>query len=247
MQCLRIGDGEKALFAFHGFGQSPHFVETLAEKLPEYTFYSFDLLSFGREPSKSEVLRLINAFCKEYSIVQFSVLAFSIGARMALSFLENCSKNIEKICLIAPDGFKKHFFYELAVSTLGKMLFWKFIQKPHFFIKLAQFFLPSSFDKELKMAQKYTQTPPKRFLLWRTWLANRFLYPHHPKLHQVWQEQAYPTQIWFAEKDLLAPAKNIRKFSKKHPHFQLKELSLSHQKLLWEVFAKEEFLNFFKH
>ncbi|MDX1903825.1 MAG: alpha/beta fold hydrolase [Thermonemataceae bacterium] len=246
MQCLHIGSGEKVLFAFHGFGQTPNFVEVLAEKLPQYTIYSFDLLSFGKEPSKKEVLRLINSFCKQYKITEFAILAFSIGGKMALSFLENCHQNISKVCLIAPDGFKKHFFYEFAVSRFGKILFWKFIKNPLFFIKLAKRLLPSSFSKELKIIEKYTQTPPKRFLLWRTWLANRFLYPNHKKLHKIWEEQQYPTQIWLAENDLLAPIVAIHRFSKKHKSIHLKEIPTNHQKLLHEVFANREFLNFFK-
>jgi len=248
MQCLRIGEGEKILFAFHGFGQNPHVFECLKAFLPNYTIYSFDLLSFGKTPQKEDVYKLIQTFCTNYKIEKFSVLAFSIGAKMALSIVEKFSEKIEKICLVAPDGFKKSFWYEFAVSWIGKPLFWRFIKKPHQIFKIAYYLQAFKFVKneQIRMAQKYTDSAPKRFLLWRTWLANQYLYPNHKVLQQIYTTQNIATYIFLAENDEVIPAQPILYFAQKHTCVQTTHKNCSHFRVLTEVLKSQDFLDFFK-
>ncbi|KOY87933.1 hypothetical protein AD998_18915 [bacterium 336/3] len=248
MQCLRIGEGERNLFAFHGFGQNPEVFNCLRTLLPNYTIYSFDLLSFGKTPQKDDINELIQTFCKNYQIKKFSVVAFSIGAKMALSIVEKLASQIEKICLVAPDGFKKTFWYEFAVSWIGKPLFWRFIQKPHQIFKIAYYLQSVKLIKneQIRMAQKYTESAPKRFLLWRTWLANQYLYPSHKNLQKIFATQELPTQIFLAEQDELIASKPILHFAQKHNCIQTTHKNCSHFRVLAEVLKSQEFLDFFK-
>jgi len=248
MQCLRIGEGSSVLFAFHGFGQNPHCFEMLRELFPEYSIYSFDILSFGKTPQKADIQELIQRFCENYKIRTFSVLAFSIGAKMALSMLETFSERVEKVCLVAPDGFKKTFWYELAVSWLGKPFFWQFIRKPHRIFKFAYYLQALGILKseQIRMAQKYTESTPKRFLLWRTWLAHQYLYPNHHTLHKIFSVENPETLIFASDKDELIKHKPIARFAKRHKSVQLVYKSCSHYRVLSEALKSQEFLDFFR-
>jgi pimeloyl-ACP methyl ester carboxylesterase len=248
MQCLQIGEGKKILFAFHGFGQNPNVFECLRPLLPEYTIYSFDLLSFGKEPSKQTCISLINEFCNNQAINTFSVLSFSIGSKMALSLVEYFSERIEKLILIAPDGFKKNYWYQFATSYLGKKVFWQFIKNPVFFLKIAQFLSKFKIlDKHLlRIAQSYTDSPPKRFLVWRTWLSQKYLFPNHKALHKVYQKNEICTQIFTAAKDKICPIAPILTFSKPYRCIEVIQSPFQHHRLLKETLKNSYFLGFLK-
>lgn len=248
MQCLQIGEGKKFLFAFHGFGQSPKAFEKLEILLPEYTIFSFDILSFGKEPKKENFCEQISVFCQQHGILIFSVLAFSIGARMALSLLESCPEKIEKTYLIAPDGFQKNYWYQLAVSPLGKLAFWRFIKKPLFFLKIAQMLTHAGLlHQELYLlAEKYSNTPPKRFLLWRTWLSHKHLMPNLKILHHVLGQKPIPIVILLAHQDLLTPSLSVQKFATTHPCIHVKHSSYKHHQILREALQDKELLSFFQ-
>lgn len=246
MQCLQIGEGEKILFAFHGFGQNPQVFECLRQYLPQYTTYSFDLLSFGKEPSKQEVFGLLEQFCHMYRVDKFSVVSFSIGSKMALSLLEHFSHQIEKLVLIAPDGFQKNYWYQLATSTFGKKIFWQFIKNPSFFLKIAHYLSKVKIlNKDLlKIAQIYTDSPPKRFLLWRTWLSQKNLFPNHQNLQQILTERPIPTKIFTASQDKLCPLPPIIAFGKVHNCVEIISSDSKHHRLLQEILKNSDFINF---
>ncbi|GAB4128722.1 MAG: hypothetical protein OHK0045_20620 [Raineya sp.] len=248
MQCLQIGEGRKTLFAFHGFGQNPNVFESLRTFLPDYTTYSFDLLSFGKEPNKEAIFTLIDNFCKNQSIDKFSVLSFSIGSKIALSLLEHFSERIERLILLAPDGFQRNYWYEFATSFWGRRIFWQFIKHPNFFLKIAYYLSKIHLlDRQmLKMAEIYTNSPPKRLLLWRTWLSQKHLFPNHQVLHNVYRARGIPTQIFVASEDKLCPAKPILEFSRKYACIELVHSTVKHHHLLNDVLKNSYFLNFLK-
>ncbi|MFN3315350.1 MAG: alpha/beta fold hydrolase [Raineya sp.] len=248
MQCLQIGEGEKILFAFHGFGQNPNVFECLRPLLPNYTIYSFDLLSFGKEPQKKEIFRLVDEFCHNQQIKKFSIVSFSIGSKIALSLLENFSEKIEKMILIAPDGFRKSYWYQFATSFFGKKLFWQFIKNPHYFLKIAHYLSKIKIlNKELlKITQIYTDTPPKRFLLWRTWLSQKHLFPNHKVLHKVYQENQIFTKIFATAEDRFCPLPPILTFSKNHTCIEVVQSPTKHHRLLNETLKNSYFLDFLK-
>lgn len=248
MQCLQIGEGEKILFAFHGFGQKPDVFECLRQYLPQYTVYSFDLLSFGKMPQKQELFHLLEEFCYRQRIRRFSLLSFSIGSKMALSIIENFSEKIEKIVLIAPDGFQKNYWYQFATSDFGKKIFWQFIKKPQFFFKIAHFLVKIKLlDRQLlKIAQIYTDSPPKRFLLWRTWLSQKHLFPNHQTLQEVYRKNSISTKIFVSSEDQLCPLPPILAFSKAFSCIEVVHSSTKHHRLLNETLKNSYFLDFLK-
>lgn len=246
MQCLQIGTGTKTLFAFHGFGQNPNVFECLRQYLPQHTIYSFDLLSFGKEPSKKEVFDLLEQFCNTHHIESFSILSFSIGSKIALSLLEHFPEKVKKIVMIAPDGFKKNYWYQFATSSFGKKIFWQFIKNPNFFLKIAHYLSKTKvLNKELlKIAQVYTDSPTKRFLLWRTWLSQKNLFPNHQILRKVYRENNILTKIFTASEDNLCPLPPILAFSRAYRCIEVIRSPVKHHRLLQETLKNSDFINF---
>ena len=55
---------------------------------------------------------------------KLTLIGFSLGGRMALSFLQANPEKVEKLILLAPDGLKVNFWYWLATQTcLGNKFF----------------------------------------------------------------------------------------------------------------------------
>jgi pimeloyl-ACP methyl ester carboxylesterase len=246
LQCLQIGVGEKVLVAFHGFGQTPQIFEQLENILPEYTIFSFDLLSFGREPSKSEVLKLFEKFFQNQQIEKFNLLAFSIGAKIALCLLENFSEKIEKITLVAPDGFQKRFWYKFATSVWGKPLFWQFIRYPQWIYPIADLLSKISLISKAKYRQikNFTDTPPKRLLLWKTWLSQKNFSPILKSIEEVLSQKKIKMQIFLAYQDELCDEKPIIAFAEKQKSVELLATSYKHHRILQEVLKDNRFAEF---
>ncbi len=246
LQCLQIGTGKKCILAFHGFGQTPKVFEYLENILPEYTIFSFDLLSFGREPSKKQVLKQFEAFLQKQQIAKFNLIAFSIGAKVALVLLENFSKKIEKITLIAPDGFEKHLIYAFATSFWGKPLFWQFVRHPQRF-----YFIINSLNKtsliskvEYLQIKNFTDTLAKRLLLWKTWLSQKNFSPQLKNIKRILAQKRIQMQIFLAYQDELCSEGPIIAFANNQASVRLLFTTYKHHRILQEVLKDNRFAAF---
>src|SRR5688500_16753590 len=119
----KTGNGDKHLLVFHGFGQDMNVFEFLANSLSRhYTFYVFDLYFHGKSYwangeqtlTKGEWKEIMKIFFSQNQIGNFSVAAFSLGGKFALATLESFPDKTKEIFLIAPDGIKTSFWYNLA-------------------------------------------------------------------------------------------------------------------------------------
>ncbi len=127
---LQVGSGEQVMLCFPGFGQTAYtFSRLLSSKLRErYTFYVIDLFYEGRSVlKKNEILTqqdcvsIVGTILKRHAVQSYKILAYSIGARMAL-----CLPDVTDMILIAPDGIKNRWVYKLIAynKKLGDFLLW---------------------------------------------------------------------------------------------------------------------------
>jgi len=66
--------------------------------------------------------------------IQFALMGYSLGARVALSIYEKIPSQVEKIILLAPDGLKVNFWYWLSTQTrIGNQLFAFTMKHPGWF------------------------------------------------------------------------------------------------------------------
>lgn len=144
----RFGTGPKPAICFHGYGEEASvygFLEKHAGN--EFTFYSINLpfhgktewnegLNFSNEDLQQIAKAILNKGHTQLPNTnnQLTILGFSLGGRIALSFYQSQPTTIDKLVLLAPDGLKVNFWYWLATQTvLGNKFFAFTMKKPEWF------------------------------------------------------------------------------------------------------------------
>jgi pimeloyl-ACP methyl ester carboxylesterase len=137
--CWKVfGNGTKIMLAFHGFGQTGEAFLPIFNALPNLTIYAMDLPFHGAtaildkniplEPSHVE--EILDNLIKQEQIDQFSIIGFSIGAKLIFPLFQKFAPHIQGVTLIAPDGIKENFWYRLATgSKLMRGVFKQVLQK----------------------------------------------------------------------------------------------------------------------
>ncbi|WP_410503423.1 alpha/beta fold hydrolase [Hymenobacter sp. AT01-02] len=150
---------------------------------PEVTVYAIDLFYHGRSRlakadaplTKSRLGELLGDFLRAQGIGQFSLLAFSMGAKFALTAVEAFPDQVEQVWLIAPDGLQRQFWYSLATyppwmrGVLGRA-----VLRPQRLLR----FLDSLHERRLvdgnliRFAQWQLDSREKRLRVYRSWVAS---------------------------------------------------------------------------
>ncbi len=180
----KIGNGSKNILLFHGYGQDCHCWGKISGNLKEeYTFYCFDLVFHGKSSydftenslqnnQKNDLEIAFETFFGENNITDFSVLGFSLGARLALFCVEIFPQNIQNIFLLAPDGIKNNFWFNLSTRFwFSKILFNAFLVNQSIFIKLGKMLTNIGLlDKSmLNFVTNQTNSIEKRQKIHNTW------------------------------------------------------------------------------
>lgn len=115
------------LFLFHGFGQTAEIFNSLIPDVcAVYSIIAFDLFAKvqdNRKAASSDFISIaewnaiIEHICEKYSIENFSIVSFSMGTRFAVSMLKLQAPRIQRMVLIAPDGFGNTVWFRIATAT----------------------------------------------------------------------------------------------------------------------------------
>ncbi|MEQ8926278.1 MAG: alpha/beta hydrolase [Fulvivirga sp.] len=179
----KLGNGPKALLAFHGFGLTGESFEPMAIALAdEYTVYSFDLFFHGKshwgdinKPLKKKYWGdLIDHFTKEHDIDNFSILAFSLGGKFALATLEQHPKRVDEMIMLAPDGIQTQIWYNLATYPVAFQTYFRsMIVKPGRFFNILDLIKRMGLlDKGIsKFAASQMNTIKKRRRVYYSWVV----------------------------------------------------------------------------
>ncbi|MGN6646282.1 MAG: alpha/beta fold hydrolase [Cytophaga sp.] len=248
--------GERFLFLFHGYGQSADIFQTFIESVkPDFTVIAIDLFFHG----SSEVIQqqqnyisiaawngLFDKILKKHSITCFSLLSFSIGSRFIFSVMQMFQKQIERIVLIAPDGFGNNFWFRLSTSNvLCRYIFKCVLTHPPLILwpgKLLQLFgMINAYT--YRFIQKSLQLKSERERIYNTWVYFRKLKIASPDFEYIIQQELIPLLFVTGESDELVAGAEIKKISNRlHvPHI---ELPLAHAKMIQalELEAVKQFL-----
>lgn len=239
---MAFGSGEAIVVAIHGFGQDTSVFKGLKDKKVDSTIYSISLPIFeeGKALIKSSddfSYRFIIQFEKllnENDIKNFELVAFSIGAKIALVVAERYSESIDKITLLAPDGITKRWIYTLSTSTiLGRGVFYFFtryifIILPSLAKVLLQFRLLSK-DRVI-LIERLVKTK-SQMLLFNTWQNCRFYRPVIKSLRKNMSGKV-EFEIILASSDTIIKRRHILPFLNYFPETSLKTLRSSHEKLI---------------
>lgn len=237
----RFGQGSNVLLTFHGFGQSPNVFAPLAT---DCTLYSIALpvrtepsvLIFAKTaPHLENYLAAFRDFLDRQAITNFSLVAFSIGARVALLIATHFPHRIKKITLLAPDGLCEQLPYRFATATL--------LGRAIFYLCLKSAVLPLNIVLRLLAALGYSRQnkifwllhqlsrPKQSALVVKTWLSCRFFRPNLARLADKLPPQT-PITLILASSDFIIRPKHTAALSEHFPNLNTQTLESTHSQLL---------------
>tara|TARA_Y100000766_G_scaffold213797_1_gene185446 strand:- start:734 stop:1543 length:810 start_codon:yes stop_codon:yes gene_type:complete len=222
----KIGEGNRAVIAFHGFTKSSEdyllFEDFCKEK---YTIYAVDLFYHGKTTFKSkewksftkpQLKEIFECFLKNLKVDQFEVLGYSMGGRVALFLLEQFGQKINHLYLFAPDGLKINFWNWLVTSTLaGKRIYGLTISNPGIVHRMSRTgqklnLLPNTMNKFLKTN---LQTKGMRLRIYRVWQLYRFITFKQKKLKEIILQNNLKVDLVVGCKDPVVDPKMVKGFA----------------------------------
>ena len=210
-----FGSGPNTAICFHGYGEDGKlygFLEKYAGD--QYTFYSIDLPFHGETAwnqgllfTSNDLQLIIRKIFKLNNVksplapgeknLQYTVLGFSLGGRIALSLYQAKPENIKKIVLLAPDGLKVNIWYWFVTQTrMGNGIFAFSMKHPGWFLgflKLANK-LGLVNASVFKFVNYYIGNEEARKLLYQRWTTLRRLRPNLWRIKNYIRQ--YKTATW---------------------------------------------------
>ncbi|MFY7899391.1 MAG: alpha/beta hydrolase [Chitinophagaceae bacterium] len=245
----KYGIGNKILICFHGYGLQGNSFEYLTNDLAkEYTIFAIDLPFHGDTVWEEEVtltpldvITIINNLAPSSINEKITLLAFSMGGRVALQLLENFQDKFEQLILIAPDGLHKNKWQWLATQTvLGNELFKFTMKHPLWLFKIIQLADACNLLNKsiVKFVHYYIDDTSERMLLYKRWTVMRMFKPNLSKLQlQILQNQT-PVKLLFGSLDRIILTKRGIDFKGSNPFIKIHEIHAGHQ-LLHPKYAHE--------
>ncbi|WP_303312586.1 alpha/beta fold hydrolase [Hymenobacter sp. BT730] len=243
----RYGSGPRVILAFHGYGQGESYWRSLIDALGSgVTVYAFDLFYHGRSRlarpdaplRKKRLGELLHDFLQEQQLTRFGLLAFSMGAKFALTVLENHPQQVEKIWLIAPDGLQRQFWYSLATSpAIMRGVLGRAVLRPQRLLglldTLAQRRLVSS--GLVRFAQWQLDSREKRLRVYRSWTGFRHLTFDLAHLRRLLNTHQIPVTFFLGQHDQVIPYAGLQPFINGLEHAHTVVLNAGHGGLLYDV------------
>jgi pimeloyl-ACP methyl ester carboxylesterase len=237
----KFGTGEKKIIAFHGFGQDANLFSGWENYFSEHTIYSIDLYFHGEsrfpfekpELSPQQWREIFSAFLTEHKIGNFSLLAFSLGGRVALTTLHFFYESVESVVLLAPDGIKKNFWYLFSTRLRTMRLLFRFsVDNPSIFDNFKSFLKKFNSNKSLiKLAENQMSDRHLRKRVYLTWLTYRYFLLRKKRISALLNENKIPFTLIAAKYDRLVPVFALENFVKFVPHARFEVISCGHFKL----------------
>jgi pimeloyl-ACP methyl ester carboxylesterase len=241
------GNGSKSIFLFHGFGLNGEIFYELEKVLAkEYTLYNFDLFFHGKsewkagvEPMSEEFwTELMIQFLKELNISSFSLLGYSIGAKLVWSTAKNISDKVKEIIVIAPDGITSNTWYTLATRTAFDRAVFKtllFNEKIiSAFLKIGRWLriVPSI---TIRFAESQLGTEEQRKRVYQTWLVFRKLKSDIKKLTFEINKNKIDLTIYLGVHDKIVTYKIVKPLVEKVIRKNIITLHAGHSNLILAV------------
>jgi pimeloyl-ACP methyl ester carboxylesterase len=239
------GTGTKPLLAFHGYGMTGKQFHVLANSiLPQYRVYGFDHFFHGNSEldnwteeqilagmPKAMVRNYIEEWFKIYGRQRFSVMAYSIGANIALILVEEYADLIDDVILMAPDGVTNFKGFDIITNrSSGKYLFKRVTKSEWLAPALLKNLKRIGFiDESLyKIAHSETDTQQKRLDVYYTLNLIRLLKPDSIKVADNINKYQINCHLIFGKYDQLFPKSAAANFIKLLIDVKVDEVPFGH-------------------
>lgn len=237
------------MLAFHGYGQSSAYYLPMEKVVgDDYTIYAFDLFFHGESKLHKEMTLLtkpylqemIGRFLGEQQIQRFSVTGFSMGGKFALTLVEGFAEHMDELFLIAPDGIKTSFWYNIATYPGWlQQLFKRTVVKPGAFFKLLHVLNRYNLIHKslIRFAHHQMDSTEKRLRVYRSWVGLRDLSFDIRHIVKLLNQHQIPVVMFLGEYDQVISPKRVGVFVKALDKGKLVMLKAGHSHLLLEVAA----------
>jgi pimeloyl-ACP methyl ester carboxylesterase len=240
--CRVLGNGQKNMICFYGFGQSTYHLNPLCNAMGAYTFYVFDLPFHGNsiidDPNISmdcaQVVEIIQNLMIKTRITKFSFLGISIGSKLVLQGILSFAAKIEKVFLIAPDGIIDSFWYKFATrNSLLRLLFRQIMLRGNLdrIIGIGQS-LRFIDVKTAAFAKIFVKKKEDRDRVYNTWTYLRNLKVNTNLVAKALNENSIEVIFVVGKNDRIIPKKSISVLSNKIDKKQIVELNSGHYNIL---------------
>lgn len=239
---LKGGNGVRNLICLHGYGESAaHFAFLESHLGAAFTLYAIDLPWHGRTHwagrltfPVSGLMAVLQRMIPDFNTASNTLLAYSMGGRVALTLLERMPAVWERAVLLAPDGLKVNPWYWLATQTqLGNGLFRFTMQHPCWLLWLvkAAHRLHLINPSVGKFVHQYIDDPAVRADLYRIWTTLRKFRPNLRRLGRQLQRRPIPVHVLFGQYDRIIPPTNGKALQRYLPQVQVHTIAAGHQLL----------------
>lgn len=222
--CRVLGNGQKKIIAFHGFRQDGNAFSLFAANNPDYTFYCFDLPFHGNTKisdhntclTDGDIVSMVSKLADKTGINHFSLIGFSIGAKLIYPIVRQLSEKTDAVYLIAPDGIKLNFWYRTATSTsLMRRIFQFLLQKPDRLRKIIILLhtLHITDKKTMKFVLNSVNSKAAGERVFKTWIYLRNLKPDINKLTKQIERDKVKVIFFIGAFDKLIPKDDILRLS----------------------------------
>ena len=235
----KIGVGDKVIIMFHGYGQDSSVWEKHATLIGDtYTSYLIDIFYHGKSRWNTELqlnqdfwLHLFLRFIEKNKLSTFELIGYSLGAKFVLLTYLTFPSRIEKIQLIAPDGFGSSIWYDLMTLNKFTLLIFKFLLNNWQFFRL----FPVFFYKCRLMSRslflfvlRNMDSDQKRITLFNVWSTFRFIHFSISDLSQLIRKRKTPLIVFVGINDEIIKTRKILRFLKKCKQYEFFEIKADH-------------------
>lgn len=240
----KIGHGKKVLLLFHGYGQHGKVFEENSRAIAnEYTCYLFNLFfhedstwGYGEDPLTPEFWNsLMTKFLESQQVNRFTLAGFSLGGRFVFATLTAFADRIDGVHLLAPDGVKTNFWYNLATYPVAlRKVFKGMVLHPSRFYTLAHAVHRLGFvDKGLiRFAESQMKTEEMRKRVYYSWVVFRKLKFDMEEIAQLIRRRAIPTTLVLGTFDKVITTTNMRRLLRHLPECQVELLDTGHNGII---------------
>lgn len=220
-----FGTGSRLLLCLHGYGESKDSFQFLENHLPthysalaiDFPFHGHTKWNEGLSFTIEDLLSVIDAICSKQNAgsARITIIAFSMGGRIALQLLQRIPEQIEKVILLAPDGLKVNFWYWLSTQTyIGNRLFSYTMHHPQWFFTLLQISnrLGLINQSVFKFIRFYLHDTTARQLLYERWTCLRSIRPHLESIKKIIQTRQIPVRLLYGKYDRIIRHERAEKF-----------------------------------
>lgn len=226
------GTGSEILIAFHGFGMRGNQFSKLENALGDrYKIYSFDLFFHGETQliddtvntirkglNAPEIAHAIDDFLTSIGKkdASFSLLSYSIGAKLALAVLQTFPKRVNNAYFIAADGFETNPILKICSSKHINNWMLKLVYNP----KILNYILNTLYkykyvDDALHRILSFEfSTQPYRMISYKTITYYSRLKFSRQHLAQLINDNNIEAHFFFGKTDKLFPAGIAQRFGK---------------------------------